>query len=90
MFSDILFPKIQRIPEIGILEENTSLADDDKIFKPYVQIFKNEEIIFNSLSPESEIQATEVKSLRKTDISCWFDCKTQVIEKRASFGLSFS
>lgn len=76
MFSDIPFPKIQKIPEIGVLEDNVAIPDEEKIFRPYLQIFKNSDIMFNSLTqnPEGE----EVKVLRKTDISCWFNVNIDV------------
>lgn len=78
MFSDIPFAKIQKIPEIGVLEDNVSIPDEEKIFRPYLQIFKNSEIMFNSLTqnPEGE----EVKVLRKTDISCWFNVNIDVFD----------
>jgi hypothetical protein len=77
MFSDILFPKISKIPEIGVLEDNTNLNEQEKIFRPYLQIFKNSEIVYNSLIPNAE-GGEDVKVLRKTDISCWFNVNIDV------------
>ena len=75
MFSDIIFPKIKKNPEIGVLEDNTNIDDDEKIFRPYLQIFKNSEIIYNSLTSDL---IEEAKCYRKSDISCWFNINCEV------------
>ena len=76
MFSDIIFPKIKKNDELGILDdENLGNDDDNKIVRPYLQIFKDSNIIYNSLN------IMDVKSYRKTDISFWFDININVLYK---------
>ncbi len=75
MFSDIIFPKIEKDPEIGVFDDNTDMDEEEKTFRPYLQIFRNSEIIHNSLMTNSSKQ---VKNYHKSDISCWFDINCEV------------
>ncbi len=71
VFSDIIFPIISKNEEIGIDEDNAN--ENSRIFKPYLQIFKHSEILFNSLLSEKEL-----KTYRNTDISLWFNLDIDV------------
>lgn len=72
VFSDIIFPNIMKNEELGILEGNEN--ENNRIFKPYLQIFRHSEIVYNSL-----IHEKEVKTYRKSDISLWFNLDLNVI-----------
>ncbi len=72
VFSDIIFPNIIKNEELGINEGNED--EDTRVFKPYLQIFRHSEIVYNSL-----INENEVKSYRKSDISLWFNLDINVI-----------
>lgn len=76
MFSEIIFPKIEINKNLGIFDENINMDDEQKIFRPYLQIFKNSEIIYNSLS--SDPSASDLKTYKRSDISCWFNINCDV------------
>lgn len=61
---------------LGIFDENINLDDEQKTFRPYLQIFKNSEIIYNSLLTDPS--ANELKTYKRSDISCWFNINCEV------------
>ena len=73
-------------PEIGVLDDNTHMDEEEKTFRPYLQIFGNSEIIHNSLIINS---AEQVKNYHKSDISCWFDINCEVKPNLKKIKFSF-
>ncbi len=60
--------------EIPVISKRNDNEDEEgEYFKPYLQVFKEAKILYNSLSDQ------KIPKYKSTDLSLWFDLNIDVI-----------